>query len=83
MSILALREERPPPAHKVDTRRGLRPSLCDLRREHGHPPADVQPAEPERFAGMMLLAVMRRAYERASYCPTAVAWLEPGQDQFR
>jgi len=29
------------------------------------------------------LAVMRRAYERASYCSTAVAWLEQGRDQFR
>ena len=37
----------------------------------------------ERFAGVMLMAVMRRAYERASYCSTAAAWLEPGRDQFR
>ena len=53
--------------------------LRDLRREHGRPPADIRPAESERFAGMMLLAVMRRAYERASYCSTAIAWLEPGR----
>ena len=57
--------------------------LCDLRREHGRPPADFRPAESERFAGMMLMAVMRRAYERASYCSTAAAWLEPGRDQLR
>jgi len=57
--------------------------LRDLQREHGHPPADVRPPESERFAGMMLLAVMRRAYERASYCSTAAAWLEPSPDQFR
>ena len=51
--------------------------LRDLRREHGRPPADVRPAESERFAGMMLLAMMRRAYEqRASYCSTSLAWLE-------
>ena len=55
--------------------------LRDLRREHRRPPADVRPPESERFAGMMLLAVMRRAYERASYCSTAVAWLEPSPDQ--
>ena len=40
--------------------------LNDLRREHGRPPADAKPHESERFAGMMLLAAMRRAYERAS-----------------
>jgi hypothetical protein len=57
--------------------------LRDLRREHEHPPADVRPAESERFAGMMLMAVMRRAYEPASYCSTAAAWLEPGRDQLR
>ncbi len=57
--------------------------LRDLRREHGRPPADVRPAESQRFAGMTLLAVMRRAYERASYCSTAAAWLEPGRHQFR
>jgi hypothetical protein len=57
--------------------------LRDLRREHGSPPADVRPAECERFAGMTLMAVMRRAYERASYCSTSAAWLEPGRDQFR
>ena len=45
--------------------------LRDLQREHARPPADVRPAESERFAGMMLLAVMRRAYECASYCSTA------------
>ena len=59
------------------------PHLNDLRREHGRPPADVRPPESERFAGMTLLAVMRRAYERASYCSTAAAWLEPSPDQFR
>ncbi len=59
------------------------PHLRDLRREQGRPPAHIRPAESERFAGMMLMAVMRRAYERASYCSTAVAWLEPGRDQFR
>ncbi len=57
--------------------------LRDLRREHGRPPADVRPAESERFAGMMLMAAMRGACERASYCSTAVAWLEPARDQFR
>ncbi len=57
--------------------------LRDLRREHGCPPADVRPPESERFAGMMVLAVMRRSYERASYCSSAIAWLEPGRDQFR
>ena len=57
--------------------------LCDLRREHGRPPADVRPAESERFAGMMLMPVMRRANERASYCSSAMAWLERGRDQFR
>ncbi len=57
--------------------------LNDLRRERGRPPADVRPPESERFAGMMLLAVMRRAHERASYCSTAVAWLQPGRGQFR
>ncbi len=31
---------------------------------------------------MTLLAVMRWAYEPASYCSSAVAWLEPGRDQF-
>lgn len=56
--------------------------LKDLLRGHGRPPADVRPPESERFAGMMLLAVMRRACERASYCSTAAAWLEPGKDQF-
>jgi len=54
-----------------------------LRREHGRPPAEVRPAEAERFGGMTLLAVMRRACEPASYCSTAVAWLAPGGDQFR
>ncbi len=58
--------------------------LRDSRREHGRPPADVRPDESERFAGMMMMAVMRRrAYERASYCSTAAAWLETGPDQFR
>jgi hypothetical protein len=57
--------------------------LRDLRSEHGRPPPDTRPAESERFAGMMLLAVMRQASERASYCSTAVAWLEPGRHQFR
>ena len=55
--------------------------LRDLRREHGRPPADVRPAESERFAGITLLAAMRRAYERASYCSSAIAWLEPSPDQ--
>ena len=55
--------------------------LRDLRREHARPPADIRPAESERFAGMTLLAVMRRAYERGSYCSSAIAWLEPSQDQ--
>jgi len=41
------------------------------------------PAESERFAGMMLLAAMCRAYRRPSYCSTALAWLKPGRDQFR
>ena len=54
--------------------------LRDLWREHGRPPAEAAPPESERFAGMMLMAVMRRAYERASYCSTAAAWLEPGRD---
>jgi hypothetical protein len=40
--------------------------LRDLQREHGRPQADIRPAESERFAGMMLMAVMRRTYERAS-----------------
>jgi hypothetical protein len=57
--------------------------LRDLRRGHGRPPADIRPAESERFAGMMLMAVMLRAYERASYCSTAAAWPEPCRDQFR
>jgi hypothetical protein len=57
--------------------------LRDLLRAHGQAPADVRPPESERFAGMMLLAVMHRAYERASYCSTAAAWLEPGRDQLR
>ena len=57
--------------------------LRDLQRDHARPPADAQPRKSERFAGMRLLAAMRRAYERASYCSTAVAWLEPGRDQFR
>ncbi len=57
--------------------------LRDLRRGHGRPPPDVRPAESEQFAGMRLLAVMRRAYEPASYCSSAVAWLEPIRDQVR
>ncbi len=57
--------------------------LRDLRREHARAPADVRQAESERFAGMTLMAAMRRAYERASYCSTAAAWLEPGRDQLR
>jgi hypothetical protein len=57
--------------------------LRDLQREHGRPPADIRPAESERFAGMMLMAVMLPAYERASYCSTAAAWLEPCREQFR
>ena len=55
--------------------------LRDLRREHARPPADIRPLASERFAGMTLLAVMRQAYERASYCSTAIAWLEPGRDE--
>jgi hypothetical protein len=43
----------------------------------------LRSAESERFAGMMLLAAMRRAYQRPSYCSTALAWLEPGRDQFQ
>jgi hypothetical protein len=31
----------------------------------------------------MLMAVMRRAYESASYCSSANAWLEPSRDQLR
>ena len=57
--------------------------LRDLRREHGRSPADVRPPESERSAGKTLLAVKRRAHERASDCSTAAAWLEPGRDQFR
>ena len=58
--------------------------LRDLRREHGRTPADFRPAESERFAGMMRLAMTRRAYEqRASYCSSAIAWLEPSPDQLR
>ena len=57
--------------------------LRDLRREHARPRADVRPPESERFAGTTLLTVMRHAYERASYCSTTAAWLEPGRDQFR
>jgi hypothetical protein len=57
--------------------------LRDLRREHERAPAYAAPPESERFAGMMLVAMMRRACERESFCSTAVAWLEPGRDQFR
>jgi hypothetical protein len=67
------RKAKPTPGESCDAH------LNDLRRQHGHPPADAKPHESERFAGTMLLAVMRRAYEqRASYCSTAAAWLEPG-----
>jgi hypothetical protein len=55
--------------------------LRDLRGEYARPPPDARPAESERFAGMMQLAVMRQASERASYCSTAVAWLKPARDQ--
>jgi len=72
------RGAKPTPGEACDAQ------LNDLRREHGRPPADIRPPESERFAGMTLLAVMRRAYEqRASYCSTAVAWLEPSGDQLR
>ena len=71
------RKAKPTPSEACDAH------LNDLRREHGRPPVDVRPPESERFTGMMRLAAMRRAYERASYCSTAAAWLEPGRDQFR
>jgi hypothetical protein len=48
-----------------------------LQRAHERPPTDVRPAESEWFAGIMLMATMRRAYERASYRSSAIAWLEP------
>ena len=54
--------------------------LRDLRREHARPPADIRPLASERFAGMTIFAAMRQAYECASYCSTAIAWLEPGRD---
>jgi hypothetical protein len=71
------RKAKPTPGEACDAH------LRDLWHEHARPPADVRPAESERFAGTMLLAVMRRAYERASCCSTAVAWLEPIRGQFR
>ena len=71
------RKAKPTPGEACDAH------LNDLRREHRRPPADVHPAESERLAGAMLLAAMRRAYQRASYCSSAIAWLEPSPDQLR
>lgn len=72
------RKAKPTPGEACDAH------LNDLQREHERAPADAKPHESERFAGAMLLAVMRWAYEqRSSYCSTAAAWLEPGRGQFR
>jgi hypothetical protein len=71
------RKAKPTPGEACDAH------LTDLQRAHERPPTDVRPTEFEWFAGMMLMAAMRRAYESANYCSSAIAWLEPSRDQLR